>query len=56
MYFALPPASILESFITPKTFSTQNLQIRKFCCTFAPKFGKMYNNTRCYIKLNNINK
>ena len=25
----------LKTFKTPKTFSTQNLHIRKFCCTFA---------------------
>ena len=26
----------LKTFKTPKTFSTQNLHIRKFCSTFAP--------------------
>ncbi len=27
----------LTTFKTPKTFSTQNLHIRKFCSTFAPQ-------------------
>ena len=27
---------------TPKTFSTQNLQIRKFCSTFAPIITNPY--------------
>ena len=26
-------------FYNSKTFSTQNLHIRKFCCTFAPAFS-----------------
>ena len=26
----------LKTFKTPKTFSTKNLHIRKFCSTFAP--------------------
>ena len=26
-----------ETFQTPTTSSTQNLHIRKFCCTFAPQ-------------------
>ena len=39
MYFALPPARKYLTFSTPKTFSSQNLQISKFCRTFAPAFS-----------------
>ena len=30
---------ILKTFKTLNTFSTQNLHIRKFCCTFAANYG-----------------
>jgi len=49
---AFSPARKYLTFIPPKTFSTQNLQIRKFCCTFAPAFsfreaGEILAQTRC---------
>ena len=39
-------------FYNSKTFSTQNLHIRKFCCTFAPAFcfreaSEILAQTRC---------
>lgn len=35
----IPITSVMDDSELMKTFSSQNLHIRKFCCTFAPEIG-----------------